>query len=190
MEDPWYDGPKTWDAADIWHELEAQLSKLPDLPPLPRDFYNQTRYAVRMGQYAYAATGNSDFAVAIADAFQTRSTKSWKPPLWPVIRSAIVAGADLHTLIRFDELRALLRYLNPDKDVTAEWSENAEKLAQETRHIEILRALAAEFDEDDKDFSPFFRRHLNWFDKYDDLTQKRVEEFIKKLTTNASTSTT
>ncbi|MBZ4618825.1 AAA family ATPase [Mycobacterium avium] len=168
------------DVTRTWYELETQLAKLSDLPPLPRDFYNQTRIAVRIGQYAYAATGNSAFAIALAGAFQTKTTKSWNPGLWSVIQSAITAGADLDTRIRCAELRWLLRDLGgPDEDISAKWSEVEAKLAKEARHAEIVRTLAAEFDEDEKDFSPFFGRYLNWFDKNDDRMQGRVEEFIK-----------
>ncbi|ASL09170.1 AAA family ATPase [Mycobacterium intracellulare subsp. chimaera] len=164
--DVWGDALGTQDAAHAWHELDMQLAKLADLPQLPRDFYNQSRPAVRIGQYAYAATGNSDFAVALADEFETRVTKGRKTSLWQVIQSAIAAGADLDTRIRCGDLRGLLRFLNPDKDVDAEWHENAKKLAREARQVEIVRALEAEFDDDE--FSTFFSTHLYWLDDKDE----------------------
>lgn len=159
--------PGAPDAFHAWYELDTQLAKLSGLPQLPRDFYNQTRTSVRIGQYAYAATGNSDFAIALSGAFETRVTKSRKPSLWPVIQSAIAAGADLDARIRCSDLRGLLRFLNPDKDIDTEWSEVEAKLAQEARHDEIDLALAAEYG-DDKDFPSFFSIRLNWFDNKDD----------------------
>ncbi|ORV19980.1 hypothetical protein AWB97_24860 [Mycobacterium intracellulare subsp. chimaera] len=165
------------DVSRIWCELEKQLAKLSDLPPLPRDFYNQTRLSIRIGQYAYAATESSDFAIAFAAAFHTQATKSWNPELWSVIRSAITAGADLDTRIRCVELRWLLRDLNPDKDVAAEWSENAGKLAREARRAEIGRALSAEFDDE---FAAFFGHRLHWLEKDDDARlQGAVNDFIQ-----------
>lgn len=160
--------PGTQEAAHVWHELDTQLAKLAGLPQLPRDFYSQVRAAVRIGQYAYAATESSDFAVAMAGAFETKVTKGRKPSLWPVIQSAIAAGADLDTRIRCSDLRGLLRFLDPDKDIDVDWSKSADEIAITARHAEIARALAAEYDDDDKDFSPFFSRRLNWFDNKDD----------------------
>lgn len=158
--DPW----NALDAGHAWCELDTQLAKLTDLPQLPPAVYKHTRFAVRMAQYAYAATGDSDFAVNLAEACQTKATKSWKPALWSVIRAAATAGADLDTRIRCSNLRELLRFLDPDKDIDAEWSVEAKKAANEARRGEIARALDAEFDDE---FVAFFGRYLHWFDDKD-----------------------
>lgn len=156
---PWY----ALDAGQAWYELDTQLAKLADLPQLGRSFYKKPRFAVRLGQYTYAATGNSDFAARLAAAVEM-ATKGKKPALWQVIESAIAAGADLDTRIRCGNLRELLRYLNPDKDIDAEWSRGVDKLANEKRRSEIARALAEEFDDE---FATFFGRYLHWFDDKD-----------------------
>lgn len=157
--DPWNE----LDAGHAWYELDTQLAKLADLPQLGRSFYEKPRFAVRLGQYTYAATGNSEFAARLAAAVEM-ATKGKKPALWQVIESAIAAGADLDTRMRCSNLRELLRYLNPDKDVDAEWSAEAKKVANAARRAEIVRALDAEFDDE---FAAFLGRYLPWFDDKD-----------------------
>jgi hypothetical protein len=135
------------------------------------------------------ATGSREFAIVLVKKIQDIKTGS-VGSAWgfqDVIKSALDHGIDrTQMLTQNNNLIDVLNNhfasdLRPSRDMDAEWARIEADYAKEQHAAEVMRVLAAEFDED-ADFALFFRNHLHWFDDRTDEkhTRNKCVEFIRK----------
>lgn len=136
-------------------------------------------------RYVDFATGSKEFAITLCKKLQDKR-KGAVGCAWgfeAIMRSALDHGIDRGQMITQTEnlLDVLSKFFTDSdriRDMDAEWNRIEKERAEEARKAELLRAIAAESD--DEDFAPFFAGRLHWFANKDDPSLLgKVTEFLE-----------